>query len=909
LESIMNFRFFRAKHDRELDEEIQSHLRMAAQDHIERGLGSAEAEAAAHREMGNAGLIKEVTREMWGWTSFERLLQDLHFGARILRKHPGSTFVSVLTLALGIGASTAIFSVVYGVLLRPLPYDKPEQIVRVWEVDSKGEQGQIADPNFDDLRAQNHSLQALAEFDSGVHSVGGGSEPVRLRVASVSRDFFSVMGVHPLRGREFAANEQQPGAAPVALVSYSFWQQYLNAASDFSSLKLVVENKATSVIGVLPPEFHFPADTDVWMPRELDSWLPARNAHNWSVLGRLREGVSVEQAQTDLGAIARRLKLEYGENIDMQDAAVAPLKTALTADARPALLTLLGAVVILLLVACANVMNLLLAQASAREGELAIRSALGASRGRLVRQFLAETLLLSLAGGLLGVIAAYFGVQSLLRMAPPSTPRIADVTVNLPVLFFALGLSILVATALGVFTALRATSGDTQVNLAEGGRAQSGARNSQRLGRMIIAGQLAMTLFLLVGAGLEGRSLLRVLSVDPGFRTERVVTMDFALPSAAGPLRAQRVQFLSALCERLIVIPGVSEAGVTNFLPLANKHSTNGVFVELNPEQLSPKIKNLIERSAHTSLEELDQASLQEIIGFFQDISHDPTRSGEADYAIASEGYFRALGIPLLQGRLFNEGDTADTAHVALISESVARKQWPGQSPLGHTIEFGGMDGDLRLLTVVGVVGDVRERSVESPPRPAVYVNYRQRPHHRNDFSVVMRTSADPGATLAAARRILTELDPTIPPRLTTFTEVVAASLNTRRFNLALVGVFAGTALLLAVAGIYGVLAYFVSRRTREIGIRVALGANAGSVLNLVLGQAMATAATGVGAGIVGAFVFTRLMRSLLFDVSPTDPLTFAVVALALLVVAGIASYLPARRAARVDPTIALRCE
>jgi hypothetical protein len=904
----MNFEFFRGK-NKDLEEEVQSHLRMAVQDRIDSGMTREAAESLVRREIGNTGLIKEATREMWGWTSFERLLQDLHFGARILRKHPGSTFVSVLTLALGIGASTAIFSVVYGVLLRPLPYDKPEQIVRVWEVDEKGASMTMGDPNFDDLRAQNHSLQGLAEFDSGVSSVGGGSEPVRLRVASVSRDFFSIMGVHAVRGRGFVADEQHLGAAPVALVSYSFWQQYLNGASDFSTIKLVVENKPTSVVGVLPPGFRFPADTDIWMPREIDSWLPARDAHNWNALGRLREGVSVEQAQADLGEIGRRLKLLYGQNIDMQDAAVLPLKTSLTGNARPALFTLLGAVVVLLLVACANVMNLLLAQASAREGELAIRAALGASRGRLVTQFLAESLLLSLAGGALGVIAAYFGVQALLGVAPPNTPRIADVSVNLPVLFFALGLSILVATTLGVFTALRATSENAQVNLAEGGRAQSSARKSQRLGRMIIAGQLAMTLLLLVGAGLEGRSLLRVLSVDPGFQTERVVTMDFALPAALGPARAQRVQFLSALCERLSVLPGVKEAGVTNFLPLGNKNSTNGLFVEINADQLSPKTKALIERSAHTSIEEFDQASLQEIIGFLEGIAHDPTRSGEADYAIASEGYFRALGIPLVQGRLFNAGDTADTAPVALISESVARKQWPGQNPLGHTIEFGGMDGDLRLLTVVGVVGDVRERSMESLPRPAVYVNYRQRPQHHNDFSMVMRTSTDPAATLAAARRVLNGLDPTIPPRLTTFTEVVAASLNTRRFNLLLVGVFAGTALLLAVAGIYGVLAHFVSRRTREIGIRVALGASASSVLKLVLGQAMATAAAGVGAGIVGAFILTRLMRSLLFEVSPTDPLTFALVALLLLIMAGLASYLPARRATRVDPTIALRYE
>ncbi len=884
---------------------------MAAQDHVDRGETPDQAQFSARREMGNTGLIKEVTREMWGWTWLERLLQDLRFGARVLRKNPGSTFVSVLTLALGVGASTAIFSVVYGVLLRPLPYGKPEQIVRVWEVDGKGTHSAMCDPNFDDVRVQNHTLQGLAEFGSSVKSVGGGAEPSRLTVASVSRDFFSVIGVHAVQGREFAADEQHLGAAPAALVSYSFWQQRLNGVGDLSALKLVVENKAASVIGVLPPGFHFPDNTDVWMAREISTWLPSRTAHNWKAVGRLREGVSVAQAQSDIAAIGRRLKQQYGQDIDMQDAAVLPLRDALTADVRTALLILLGAVGFLLLVACANVMNLLLAQASAREGELAVRSALGASRGRLVGQFLAETMLLSLVGGSLGVIVAYFGVQALVRIAPPGTPRIAEVAVNLPVLFFALGLSILVAAALGVFTALRATSGDVQANLAEGGRSQSNARGSQRLGRTIIAGQLAMTLLLLVGAGLLGRSLLRVLSVDPGFRTEQVVTMDLALGPAMGPARFQRVEFLTTLFQRLRAIPGVTEAGGTTFLPLGSAYSPSGLFVELNPQQLSSKTKDLIERSAHTSVLELDQASLKEWTDFVEGLFHDKAHSGAADYALVSEGYFRTLGIPLLRGRLFDDRDTVDAPHVALISESVARKKWPGQDPLGHTIEFGNMDGDLRLLTVIGVVGDVRGTTLEVPPRPIIYVNYRQRPQYGGGdyFSVVMRTSADPAVTLATARRILRELDPDIPPRLNTFTEVFAASLNTRRFNLILVGAFAAAALLLAVAGIYGVLAYSVARRTREIGVRIALGAGTGNVLGLVLGQAMLTAAGGVAAGTLASFLLTRLMRSLLFEISPTDPLTFAGVALLLLTVAGMAAYLPARRATKVNPIVALRYE
>jgi putative ABC transport system permease protein len=413
----------------------------------------------------------------------------------------------------------------------------------------------------------------------------------------------------------------------------------------------------------------------------------------------------------------------------------------------------------------------------------------------------------------------------------------------------------------------------------------------------------------LVGAGLEGRSLVRVLAVDPGFRTEQVVTVDLALPPAPGTAKAQRVQFLDNLFARLRALPGVSEAGGTSSLPLGSAYYPDGTFVELTPQQLSPQAKDLIARSANFDVWQLDPQQLKELDDFFENLFHDRTHSGYADYTVASEGYLRALGIPLLRGRLFEAGDTADAPHVAVISESLARSKWPGEDPLGRTIEFGNMDGDLRLLTVVGVVGDVRAESLEVPPHPVVYVNYRQRPHNASECSIVMRTAADPAATLNAARKIIRELDPSIPQRLNTFTEVVAASLNIRRFNLVLVGIFAGSALLLAIAGIYGVLAYSVARRTREIGVRIALGASVGNVRGLVLRQAMLTAVAGIAIGLLGALALTRTMRSLLFEISNMDPFTYCGVAVLLLLVAALASYLPARRATRVDPIIALRHE
>jgi predicted permease len=820
----------------------------------------------------------------------------------MLAKNPGFTAVAVLTLALGIGASTAIFSVVYGVLLRPLPYFKPDQIVDLREVNATGGRMRFADPNFEDVRLQNHVFQGVAEYAAWLGSVSGGSEPTRSMLASVSRDFFPLMGVGPVLGRGFAPEEQRFGAAPVALVSYAYWKQYLGGTTDLSRMKLTIENKSCSIIGVLPPGFRFPFDSDIWIPRELWERLPSRTAHNWHVVARLREGVPLAQARAELSGIAQRLKQQYGRDTNMTDVAISPLRNALASDVRPALLVLLGAVGFLLLVACANVVNLLLAQAAARERELAIRSALGAGRTRLVRQFLTEALLLSVSGGTLGILVAVWGVDALVAMAPPNLPRLQDVAVNLPVLSFTFALSVAVAAGLGIFTALRATSGESRGPqnrrsallgaLVERGQGHSSTLRGHRLSRTIMAAQIAITLVLLAGAGLLGRSLLRVLAIDPGFRIEHILTIDLALPNPelampwqlkeAGKLR--RVAFLRELFSRLRAIPGVREVGGANGLPLTGGLA-DGTYILMSPQEKLSRMKDLAQ------------------------LWHDSTRTGDADYCVASEGYFRVLGIPLRHGRLFDDRDTLDAPHVALISESLAREKWPNMDPLGRTIEFGNMDGDLRFLTVVGVVGDVREDSLEARARPTIYVNYRQRPQTTGSFTLVLRTEAEPAAVSSAARQIVRDLDPNVPPSFSTFNEVFSASLKTRRFNVTLVGVFAATALLLAVAGIYGVMAYSVARRTHEIGVRMALGAGAPDVLRLVLSQGLLTTAVGVTIGIAGSFVLTRAMQSLLFGVSPTDPVTLFGVALLLGFAVLLASYIPARRATKVDPLVALRYE
>lgn len=905
----MTFRDDRQKHEQELDEEIGSHLRMAEQDRMDRGASADEAHYAARREMGNVALIKEVTRGIWGGNWMRTLLQDLRYGARVLRRNPGFTLIAVFTLALGISATTAIFSVVYGVLLRPLPYDRPDQLVQVWEKEKNGVDSNLADPNFADFRSQSHSLQGLAEFHSGLESVSGGSEPKRLMVAAVSSDFFALMRISPIRGRAFAPEDQHVGAAPVVLVSYSYWRQYLNSAADLSTLRLRIEDHSASVIGVLPPGFRFPEDSDIWVARELYSPLPSRTAHNWKAIARLRDGVTLAQARDDVGLIAGAIKKQYGDEVDLVGVSMLPLQDALTSTVRPSLIILLGAVGFLLLVACANVMNLLLAQASARETELALRAALGASRGRMVRQFMAETLLLSFAGGVIGVLAAIWGVHWLLKLAPPDTPGLAGVSMNLPVLFFALGLCLLVAVGLGTFTALRSDANDIRATLAEGGRSGAGSFKTQLIGRSVVVMQLAITMTLLVGAGLLGRSLMRVLSVDPGFRTEHVVTIDLALSPALEPdQKVRRAQFLNDLFSRLRALPGVQDVGGTNALPLLTGTTSDGGFAVVNPQQLSPRTQELLERSARGNVED-DSGLAKDLNDFFVPLFRDPKNSGYADYASVSEGYFRSLGIPLVRGRLFDDRDTMDAPHVALISESVAREKWPNEDPIGHTIEFGNMDGDLRLLTVIGVVGDVRERSLEKPPRPTIYVNYRQRPQATYHFSAVVRTAVDPASVIASARKIVHALDPDIPPSTSSFTAIFAASTSGRRFNLVLFGIFAGTALLLAIAGIYGVLAYSVARRTREMGVRMALGASASNVLRLVLGQAAVTTGIGIALGLIGSFILMRSLQSMLFEVGAADPLTFVAVALLLLIVALLAAYLPARRATKVDPNVALRDE
>jgi putative ABC transport system permease protein len=817
------------------------------------------------------------------------LWQDLKYAARGVSRSLGFSATVILTLALGIGATTAIFSVVYGVLLRPLPYPAPDRLVAIWEVNHRGTFSRLADPNFDDFRDQNHTFEAMAKYADGIASVVGPAGPTRTGVAFVTHDFFKVLSVQPVVGRSFAPDDAHPGAAPVAIASYRYWKEYLASASDLSAFKLRIQDKIYSVAGVLPEQFEFPAKTDLWLPAELDPENTSRTSHNYSGVGRLGDGVSVAQANTDLSVIAQRIVQQSTEQNDylLRSAAAVPLQASLTGRVRSPLYILLGAVGFLLLVACANVANFLLAQAASRWRELAIRNALGAGRARLVRQFITETLLLSALSCAVGILIAVGLLRALLALAPEDLPRLAEVTISWPVLVFTAAISFLAAISLGVLTAVRATSGAPGGTLVESGRGNAGNLRSQFAGRAIVVAQLAMTLALLTGAGLLGRSMLRVLSVDPGFRTENIVTMDLQLPEAgdlkpdAGlAFRAQESQFVSGLLERLHTIPGVQQMAAVNAVPM-DGGLPDGMFL-LVTEKENPKDFKEFEKLAQL-----------------------PEHRGTADYCAASPQYFQALGIPLIRGRIFDQHDAFDSPHSAIINDALARLRWPHQDPIGHTIQFGNMDGDVHLLTIVGVVGDTHEYGLEDLPRPTIYVNILQRP--RSDFSVVMHTEADPAQVFSAARAILHDAAPDVPPRFRTFGQIYSASLGSRRFNLTLVIVFALTALLLAVAGVYGVVAYGVAQRTREIGVRMALGARAADVLRMILREGLTTTLIGVAIGVVGSFLTARTIQSLLFGVTPTDPLTFVGVAAALIGVAGLACYIPARRATKVDPMEALR--
>jgi predicted permease len=815
------------------------------------------------------------------------MITDFKYALRSLGKWPGFSVVAILTLALGIGASTAIFSVVDAVLLRRLPFPAQERLVEVTELNETGRGMPFAEANFNDLAARSRSFEALATYTRSPDAVAGGTEPVRTNVSGVSADFFRVLRVAPALGRLISA-ESLGEDKQVAVVSYGFWKRMLEGRTNLDKTSLRFGNRSFAVIGVLPPGTEFPAGTEVWFPSSIFPPYESRTAHNFRAIARLGPGVSFEQANSEVASIGRALKLQYGSQTDAASFGLLAFRERFVRDIRSVLLVLCGAVGLLVAIACSNVANLLLVRATARRKEVALRAALGASRGRLARQFIVEALVLTLAAGVIGTLLAAWSVRLIVGLYHGNLPRIGEIGVNPSVLFFTFAISLVIAVVLGFVPVIHASRQGFQNDLQDAGRGTSAGAKQTRARNLLIVAQVALTVMLLVGAGLLGRSFQRLLSVDPGFRPESVVAMTMLLPQPDEPAAMRGLaQFYHNLLERIGALPGVTSVGGTSALPMSG-NGANGSFLEMRGGQAPATMKEFIHQ--------MDALSPAE-------------RARDADYRAASAGYFAAMGIPLVRGRLFQEGDGPDGPHVAVVSQSLAKRYWPNEDPLGKQIEYGNMDGDLRLLTIVGIVGDVRDNGLDRDPRPTVYTNYFQRPAATAEFSIVVRGRGDIAGLTSAMRREARSLNPEMPTKFETVEEIVSASFDNRRFSMVMVGIFAGSALILAMIGLYGIMAYITSQRTHEIGIRMALGAQRFDMLRMIFRQSFTLVLAGVVVGVLASTGLTRLLSSMLYGVRATDAVTYTGVVGLLVAAAALASYIPARRAMRVDPMVALRYE
>ena len=805
------------------------------------------------------------------------LIQDVRYGLRMLLKNPGFSAIAVLTLALGIGANSTLFSVVNGVLLRPLPFPNSDRLAAVWEfVPEKGwNREPFSYPDFTDWREQTKSFEKMAAFSYVGATLEEGGSAEFVTGAAVSADLFPLLSARPQLGRVFTAEEDRPGASRVVVLSHGFWERRFHSSPEVLGKTILLDGESCTVVGVMPETFNFPilgSPRSFWVPLVTDpdtrERLELRSNHYLSAVGLLKQGIGPLQAEADLDTIARRLEVAYPGTNHLMRARVLPLQEELVGDVRSALLVLLGAVGFVLLIACANIANLLLARASSRQKEIAIRAALGAGWGRIARQLLVESLLLSLTGGAVGLLVAVWGEDLVVRLAPGAIPRVGEIGLDMRVFGFTLGVSLLTGILSGLAPALRAARSSLDPDLREGrgGEAEGWKRN--RVRALLVVSEVALSLVLLAGAGLMLRSFERLSGVQPGFNPENVLTMKLSLPDARFPEAAQRIALFDRLLEQVRAVPGIRSAAVVFTLPLGGNNRSNSFRI---PDHPSPD-------------------------------GNDP----DVNYRSISPDYLTAMGIPLLKGRAFSAQDGATAPPVALVNESFARRIFPGVDPVGKIIETD--EGSTRRREIVGVVGDVRFDSLDAPLQPEYYVPYPQGPEPA--VTLVVKALKDPSSLAATLREQVRSLDHSLPLySVHTMEEYLSSSVANRRLIATLLGSFAGVALALAATGLYGVLAYSVTRRTREIGIRVALGARPGDVLKLVVAQGMLLTVTGLGIGLAGALLLTRFLSGLLFGVGATDPLTFAGVSALLAAVALLACYLPARRAARVDPVTALHYE
>ncbi len=867
--------FKRNQADQELSDELQYHLEQKAHEYMAGGLSGDEARSKARREFGGVELSKENCRDTRRVNYIQDLLQDLGFGLRMLRSNPAFALVAVLTLALGIGANTAIFSVVHGVLLEPLPFPKQDQLMSVWEKDDQGRPSNTSWANFTDWNRLNHSFDGIAAVSLWSPTVVGPHDAETLVGFRVSSTFFDLMGVKFERGRNFLRSEDVRGNNFVVILSYGFWQRTFGGDPGMLGKSVQLGTRAYTVVGVLPAEFpsvlsfdpRKPAD--IYTPLAYDATLPyaCRDCRHLRAFGRLRNGVSSTQAEAEMNQISANLVREYPTSYSASGVTLTPLKDYLVGDVKTALWALLGSVGFVLLIACVNVANLLLAWGARRQREVALRAALGARRTRMVRQFLTESLLLALLGGGFGLFLAWGGIALLQRIHLANLPRLQDVQIEAWTFAFSFGISLLTGLAFGLLPAFRASKLDLNETLKESGKSSAGKERHRLRGALVFA-DVALALLLLTGAGLMMKSFVRLLEVNPGFDPSHTLTLTLSLwgPKSAD---APAVAFFEQVLERVRALPGVESAGVVSQLPLGGNLDRYGVHVEgkslPNPEE-------------------------------------DPS----ADRYSITPGYLRAMRIPLLRGREFDARDVVSSPPVAVVNESMAREFWPGEDPVGKRFRMGDTKGPWK--TVVGVVGDVLHKGLDAPHTIQVYLPNTQ----FTDSLVILavRTSNDPVSLAAAVRSEISSLDPQVPvSEVATMEEVVSLSVANQRFGTLLSLLFGAIALVLTAVGIYGVISYGVAQRTHEIGIRLALGATRGEVLSLLVGEAMKPALLGAALGLSAAIGLTRLLSRLLYDVKPTDPLVFSAVLLLLIAVALLASYIPARRATRVDPMVALRYE
>jgi predicted permease len=875
------------RRDDRIAEEIAFHIEQQTAKHIAAGMSPEDALRAARLKFGGAAQVREATRDELRGAWLRDFARDLRIACRGLAHVPSFSLTAILTIGLGIGAAAAMFTVVDGVLLRSLPYPDAGRIVQLFQINDKGRRGaNVSEPNFVDWQTQTRGFAAMAETAVYPQTITGAGEPQSLPVAVVSREFFEVLGTRPAMGRGFRPDELQQSGPKVALVGARLWERW-RGTRPLAGDSILIGGVQHAVVGVMPEGFDYPQQATIWTPREQAPESPSRTAHNFRVVARVKPGVEVDQASAELSRVSRALKARYGTGTWMSDAVAVPLLDVLAAGVRPALRLLFAASLLLLIVACTNVSNLLVARAVSRRREFAVQLAMGASTGRITRQWLAETLTVAACGAAIGLALAAAVVRAFVALGPRSAPRLDQVSIDWASIAFAGAIAVAAAVVLGLVTAWGTRSAHIADALADNSRTGSSSRRQMRGREALIVAQVALTMVLLAGAGLLARSFAHAMAVDPGFRLSGDLVIDTSIELAGDDTGSRRAAVQDTLLARVRALPGVTVAGLINAFPLGRGQFANGMFIEMT---------------------RADEISKPE--DFRVDGPRFASRTGEAEFRVASAGYFEALDIPLLGGRLFDEADAPGRPHVAVISRSLAERQWPGRDPLGRFIQFGNMDGDLTGLRIVGVVGDVRELSVESLPRPTIYVNARQRPAATSSFSVVARGPGTRHGTSGLAepvRRIMREVAPDSPYELTTVDAGLARTVGSRRFNLWLISAFAAAALGLAMLGVYGLVAFAVSQRSREMGIRVALGAEPASLVRLVLKHAAWLTLVGSAVGLGLALLASSAISGMLYGVTAVDPGVLLSVAAIMLAAAMAASYLPARRILKQPPGLALR--